>query len=783
MILVAGVSGSVASGAVWTHVQQVRNARSFANTVSTVDAAVGSAIRRDLDFEATLQSMVAGFPQLSNRQLDPLFENLGVVRRYPGTVGFGFIEPVSASELPAFIATMEADPIANTGAGPFAVSPPGVRSQYCLARLGFLVPSFSVPEGLDMCALGLGSSSSGATLASITDTARPAAFGFSPTSVTTGRAGPQVSGAATGTRLLVVVMPVYRGGATPPTTASRRSASMGWVVGTFSAQELVDAAVKGTTGVAVGVYDGRPGGGALLGATGAARSDFLTASKTLSTEPPFRVSVSDPAGTEAFHQGLFLGAIGSVLFAVLFFFLMHLARSRDMALSLVEERTRQLRHQALHDPLTGLPNRSLLFDRAQRMLVRAARQPLTVGAIFVDLDNFKEVNDRFGHQAGDRLLRSVGARLASTVRASDTVGRLGGDEFLVLVESESAGAGPEMVAERLRAVLSEPFELDGPEPTCLAVRASLGVAVGHRGSADELIRDADVALYEAKAAGKDRYVVFQPEMQTAVQDRLALEMDLLHALESDELFLLYQPIFDLDSMRVKGAEALVRWRHPTRGLLQPASFIPLAEESGLVVPIGRWVLDRACDQAAAWHRSGWEIGVSVNVSALQLGRVEFVGEVRQVLDRHGFDPALLTLEITETSLMRDTDLTLQTLEELKSVGVRLSIDDFGTGYSSLAYLRQFPIDSLKIDRTFITRSADTAESRALVHTLVQLGHTLGIETIAEGIEEQGQLDRLRREGCDSGQGFLLARPLIPDDVVVLFVEGRQPASAAAGWSG
>ncbi len=416
----------------------------------------------------------------------------------------------------------------------------------------------------------------------------------------------------------------------------------------------------------------------------------------------------------------------------------------------------QIRHQALHDALTGLPNRALVLDRVEQMVSRARRHFNAPSVLFIDLDGFKEINDTLGHSAGDHLLRAVAARLEAVLRRSETIGRLGGDEFVVLTEGDSNGPAPELVAERLLEVLREPFELAG---TAVAVTASIGIAIGDRSSPGELLRDADIALYQAKASGKNRYVVFAPEMHAAVLDHRQLELDLRAALDLDEFFLVYQPICSLETRAVTGVEALLRWRHPVRGVVYPDFFIPLLEETGMIVDVGRWVLRTACAQAAVWRDHGYILDLSVNVSAKQLDHDSFVGDVRDALRDTGIGARSLILEITESVAMRNAEDTAARLAEFKALGVRVAIDDFGTGYSSLAHLRRFPVDALKIDRSFIAGINESPETEALVHMLVQLGKTLAIETIAEGIEEYEQFSHLRREHCDSGQGFLIARPL------------------------
>ncbi len=424
----------------------------------------------------------------------------------------------------------------------------------------------------------------------------------------------------------------------------------------------------------------------------------------------------------------------------------------------LSERQQELTFMATHDALTGLPNRTLIVDRLEQMLLRARHTKAPVAAFFIDLDNFKSINDTLGHGAGDDLLRAVAARLDGVVRDVDALGRLGGDEFVVIAGDLSLLAGPELIAERVLDALRQPVKI-GDEQTPVTVTASIGIAAGDRATAADLLRDADIAMYRAKLGGRNRLVLFERGMADAMQDRMELEMDLRVALANDEFVLAYQPTFNLGDMTPTGLEALIRWNSPTRGLVQPDQFIPLLEETGLIVDVGRWVLQHACAQAAAWRDGGFQVGIAVNVSARQLDSDAVVADVQHALDTSGLDAAALTLEITETTLMRDAEDTVRRLIDIKQLGVRVAIDDFGTGYSSLAHLSQFPVDALKIDPSFISGLADNHEGESLIHTLVQLGKALSIETIAEGIEQDSELSLLREECCDGGQGFLFARPL------------------------
>ncbi len=425
---------------------------------------------------------------------------------------------------------------------------------------------------------------------------------------------------------------------------------------------------------------------------------------------------------------------------------------------LIDERNHELHHQALHDSLTGLPNRALIMDRIDQLLARNRRSGTAGAALYIDIDDFKIVNDSLGHETGDRLLVAIAARLSSTLRGADTIGRMGGDEFVVLIDGSDPMVAPELVAERLIDVMQEPFELDG-SLTSLHANTSIGIAVGDRATGGELLRDADIALYKAKAEGKNRFEFFHPKMQSEIGRRLRLEFDLRSALSADQFRLVYQPIYSLDDLSVVGVEALLRWVHPAEGLLSPDEFIPILEQTGQIREIGVWVLREACQQMAVWHSRGDTLNLSVNISARQLDDDRIVDHIRNALHSSGLQPSSLIIEVTEGALMRDENAAAHRMRAIKDLGVSVAVDDFGTGYASLAYLRQFPIDCIKIDKSFTSAIAASPESLTLIRTLVQLGKDLGLKTLAEGVETMGEMDILRADRVNEAQGYLFARPL------------------------
>jgi diguanylate cyclase (GGDEF)-like protein len=429
----------------------------------------------------------------------------------------------------------------------------------------------------------------------------------------------------------------------------------------------------------------------------------------------------------------------------------------------------EVRHRAMHDPLTGLPNRALALDRLEGALARRRRDGRAVAVLLADLDQFKLVNDSMGHQAGDDLLVALAPRLHDAVRPSDTVARLGGDEFLVVCEQLDGAHEAIRVAERVAQAINQPIVLAAGEHF---VSASIGIAVAESADADpaDLVRDADAAMYRAKERGRGRYELFDDVLRKRVLTRLRTENELRRGIEQGELRVVYQPVVELDSGAVTAVEALVRWQHPERGLIDPVEFIPVAEDSGLIGALGDWVLTAACRDGAGWQERiprAEPLLVCVNTSPRQLANGAFPARVADIMGRYGLAPGSLALEITESVLMEEAHAPVTVLASLREYGLRLMLDDFGTGYSSLSYLRRFPLDVLKIDRSFIAGLGRDDEDSAIVAAIVQMARTLGLTVVAEGVERPEQLERLRELGCDRAQGRLIAEPMPAEDVMRL----------------
>jgi diguanylate cyclase (GGDEF)-like protein len=453
---------------------------------------------------------------------------------------------------------------------------------------------------------------------------------------------------------------------------------------------------------------------------------------------------------------------------------------RSMQYSIERKRYQvQLEHQANYDALTGLPNRNLLHDRL-RQAVYAQRNPRHIAVVFMDLDHFKFVNDSLGHSTGDKLLKAMGERLRAVLREGDTVGRVGGDEFVLILNDQSNEEVIFRAMQRIAAKVSEPITIEGKE---LYVTCSAGISLYPQNGpdVDTLLKHADAAMYRAKEHGRNNFQFYTSEMNERVNERLSLESALRHALERREFLLHYQQKVDLRSGAIIGAEALVRWKHPEWALVRPVRFISLAEETGLIVPLGEWVLGEACRQTRAWLDQGLQPGVvSVNLSARQFRQEGLVRTVSRVLEETRLDPSQLEMELTESMVMHNVEAAIATLQGLKSLGVALSMDDFGTGYSSLSYLKQLPVDTLKIDRSFVRDigAGEDPDEGVIAQAIISLGHSLRLKVIAEGVETDAQVRFLKRHGCDEVQGFLYGEPVAPDEYAQLLEKAKRKGKRA-----
>jgi diguanylate cyclase (GGDEF)-like protein len=755
-VAIGGAAGSVFAARSVANSATARARAAFRQSSTGIAATLDLAIQREQDLLVTATGFFLGAPAAGNAQFRSWSTSVQALQRFPELVDWGEIQLVPASKLAAFAARSAAGSAHTQTLHPI---PAGARPYYCLvAALQDRPGQPNLPAALDYCAES--------RLLALRDTGRGLY-----TAVNLGHES-----------VLGVDVPFYRGGVVPRTVAGRRAAFAGWMGMSLKPSEVLDVALHGHPRTAVAFRFHTP----LSSPSYAASTAVFRAGMPVAGAQSATISLHNGWTVQTFGAAASTGIIGNsvaltmlvggvVLSLLAGAFVLVLGTGRARALCLVSERTGELRHQALHDPLTGLPNRTLIMDRLEQLLARSRRSGKHGAALCVDLDEFKNVNDRLGHEAGDQLLVAAAGRLKSTLREVDTIGRMSGDEFVVLINGGDVTAEPELVAQRLLDVMRQPFELEASS-TPLSVNTSVGIAVADDVSGADLLRNADRALYQAKTAGKNRYHTFNAEMQSATSRRDELEFDLRSALDSDEFRLVYQPIYNLDSLALASVEALLRWQHPTLGLVGPDEFIPILERTGQIREVGRWVLQTACEQMALWQSRGDMIAVSVNVSAVQLNSDAIVDHIREALELSGLNAASLIIEVTETALMGNAGETTRRLQAVKDLGVRIAVDDFGTGYSSLAYLQQFPVDSLKIDRIFTNAITTSSESKALIGTLVQLGNDLGLTTVAEGVETTGQLDQLRGEQVNQVQGFLLSRPLDPDALEVQILAPNRPAA-------
>jgi diguanylate cyclase (GGDEF)-like protein len=693
--------------------------------------------------------------EINRSEFRSFVEQLRLPERYPGIETIGFSQRVRSRSLPSFLRAVHLD-----GQAPFRVWPQGTRDEYY--PIMFLEPA----EGGNQEAIGFDMSTEGllrAVMARARDTGQP-------------RATTRLSGIPPfkhGRRdSLLLLIPVYELRAPIETVAARRQALVGFVFSFFRSADLLEQLARTMPSVAFEVYDGpSPEKGALLsGGTPAPRGDsYYQSSGSVEVAGQRWLVLMTSKGARngvMTRAGYLTLVVGLVLSGMLFI----ITRAQVRALDTAARHETELRDLAQHDGLTRLPNRTLLNDRLTQAIAFAHRHDQHLAVLFMDLDGFKHVNDSLGHAIGDQLLQAVARRLLACVRRSDTVSRQGGDEFVILLSEIQQSGDAAASAQKIIGALAEPYDVARHD---IHITVSIGVSMYPDDGPDAaaLLKAADTAMYEAKAQGRNHYRFFKPEMNSRLVTRQRIEAGLRQALARQEFVLQYQPTVNLESGLITGAEALIRWRHPERGLLLPAEFVRIAEESRLIVPIGRWVLHQACAQARAWLDAGVPMTVAVNVSAIEFRDKGFLDHLCAVLDDVGLDPRYLELELTESALMEHTESTVSMLRTLKDIGVTIAVDDFGTGYSSLSYLRQFPIDVLKVDQSFVHEITSVAEGTPLVTAMIGMGKSLRHRVIAEGVETRAQLSFLQQQRCGEGQGFYFSRPVVADEFVMLLETG------------
>jgi diguanylate cyclase (GGDEF)-like protein len=728
--------------------------KNFLTSSVAIAATLKLEIQGQNDLIESVESFLVGNPNATQAQFTTWSKDVRVLARYGAVTDLGVVDYVTAAKLPAYAKRQSADQ-----ATPFRVDPPGQRPYYCLAPLGVTRPGAAVlPRDIDVCASAIGT-----LVLNARDTGKSAVLPYT------------IGGAHS----IALETPIYEGGMVPATRAARERTFVAIIALTLLPKVILTTALVGHDDTAVALHYGGAHSSIVFHG-GVAPRDAGAA--TVNLHDGWEIDALGIAngsglwGNDVALAILFIGIALSLLVGALIF---QLGSERSRLKLLVDERTQKLHFQATHDALTGLPNRALIVDRIDRLLVRNRRRGTLGAALYVDLDDFKIVNDSLGHAAGDRLLILVAERMKAAIREADTIGRMGGDEFVILIDGGDDVASADVVAQRLLDVMRRPFELSG-SLLPLFIKTSIGIAVGDRATGSEFLRDADVALYEAKSSGKNKYVFFNPKMEEEIGERVTLEHDLRTALAERQFHLVYQPFYSLSDLTMIGVEALLRWEHPTRGFLESDEFVPILERTGQIREVGAWVLKEACTQMAAWHAYGDTLDLSVNVSGRQFDEELLITQLRDALRVSGLSAGSLIIEVTERTLGEETESIVAQLQSVRALGVRVAIDDFGTGYSSLSSLRQFPVDTIKIDKSF-TRSMTTSEkARALVMTFIHLGRDLGLNTLVEGVESFEQMDLLRDTNLTLVQGYLFSRPLDANALEAQLLIPRRDVNSSKG---
>jgi diguanylate cyclase (GGDEF)-like protein len=753
VVVLGSVSSIIGANAV-DNAQNQSIHRNFLTSAVEIASTLKLEIQGEHDLIESVESFLVGDPNATQAQFTKWSKDVRVLARHGAVTVLGVIDYVTAAELPAFAKRQSAEQ-----AAPFRIVPAGKRPYYCLAPLGITRPgSAGLPRDIDVCASALGP-----LFMNARDTGKSAVLPYTYDGVHT----------------IALETPIYEGGGVPATRAARERTFVAIIALTLLPKVILTTALVDHADTAVALHYGGAHSSVVFHG-GVAPRDAGAA--TVNLHDGWTIDAIGVAnggglwGDDAALAILFSGIALSFLVGALIF---QLGSERSRLKLLVDERTQALNFQATHDALTGLPNRALIVDRIDQLLVRNRRRGTLGAALYVDLDDFKNVNDSLGHAAGDHLLILVAERMKGALREADTIGRMGGDEFVILIDGGDDVAAPDVVAQRLLDVMRRPFELSR-SLLPLYINTSIGIAVGDRTSGSEFLRDADVALYEAKSNGKIKYVFFNPMMEEEIGERVTLELDLRSALAERQFYLVYQPFYTLSDLTMVGVEALLRWRHPTRGLLESDEFVPILERTGQIREVGAWVLKEACTQMAAWHAHGDTLELSVNVSGRQFDEELLITQLRDALRVSGLAAGSLNIEVTERTLGEDTESIVAQLQSVRGLGVRVAIDDFGTGYSSLSSLRQFPVDTIKIDKSFTKSLTTSAEARALMMTFIHLGRDLRLNTLAKGVESFEQMDLLRDTDLTLVQGYLFSRPLEANALEAQLLVPRRDVNPSKG---